>query len=306
MRRALEPDEAAALYTMLHGDIARVLPGQQTGTIDTLALLGVEHAARVDRLRLVALGDPDVDVSAALDVIASGLGVPRVHISLSQVVGHGWWGTDFTQALHDAVTTEVSGDRAVITLSGIEAIRVDGGAYSGLSGTARRWGQDLAASVGLVLAGHNVRGDVEARRLMVALTGECPGLPAAPSLGDWVDWGIPHVAARHLATASFIRLVTPCGDDLALALLDALTPEHDAYARLGYRLDVEPASLTYAARMLASEDWGGTAEAVGWLRAAARAGLTQLLAGGAPAGTRYTITPDALVIPRPPRGRWTE
>ncbi len=301
-----DPGEAGALFSMLRSDIARGLPGQASDTLDALAVLGVQHAAAIEGLRLVALGPSEVDIGAAMDVVAATLEVPHVRISLATVVGHGWSGTDVGQALGDALSLQVGAShRVVVTLSDMESLRVESGAYSGVSGTSRRWGQDLAASVGVILAGNRV-GDTNTRGLLIALTGECPELPSNPSLGDWTDWGIPHVAARHLATASIVRLDAPEGDALALALIDALGPEHETYRRLGYTLDIDPATLTYAARRLAEADWGGMAVAVGWLQASVRAGLARLLREGAPARSRYTLSPDALDIPEPPKGRYVE
>lgn len=301
--------DASDLFGLLQIELRRHLPANATA-IRQLALLAVRHAA-LRPSRVTVLAPAEIDVPNVMQALADCIGVPAFTVPLGLSAGHGWQGSGIHEWLGD--TTMASfGDKSIVTITELEVLRVPRGRYARPSPSSERATDDLARAAAQVLAGRPVPSDtakapaIPTERMSVAITGQVQDLAPNPGPGDWVDWGVSPQIARELAATQVVRLELPTGDDLALSLLEGLDDLYATYKAVGYELDIDPTTLQYAATALGRGDYGGAPAAVAWLRRAATAGLINLLEGAAPAGTRHTITPDALHIPEPPAGRWSD
>lgn len=302
------PGDAADLYALIRTDLERTL--RQREPAEQLALWAVRHAALAPS-RAVVLGPAEIEVGPVVERIAAVLGVPHVAIPLGMAAGHGWQGTGIHEWLHDRASERFA-DRALVTLTDLDALLVPRGRYDQLSASSTRAIDDLARVVAQLLACEPIPSDltkgpaIPTSGMSVALSGQAEGFTGEGSPGAWTDLGMSPQVARQLAGTPLVRLRELTGDDQVLSLLDGLAAQYRTYRLLGYRLDVDPVALSYAAAALSRGDYGGRSAAIGWLRRAADAGLVRLLEAGAPAGSLHVVTPDELVIPDPPKGRWTD
>lgn len=257
------------------------------------------------------LGPAEAEVAPVVGRIAEVLGVPHVAIPLGMAAGHGWQGAGIHEWLRDR-DSERFADRALVTLTDLDSLLLPRGRYDQLPASSTRAVDDLARVVAQLLAGEPIPSDlakgaaIPTSGMSVVLSGQVEGLSAEASPGAWIDLGMSPQVARHLAGTPTVRLRELSGDDLVLSLLDGLAAQYQLFRLLGYRLDVDPTALSYAAAALSRGAYGGRSAAIGWLRRAADAGLVRLLEAGAPAGSLHVVTPDELLIPDPPKGRWTD
>lgn len=301
--------DASDLFALLQGELRRHLPTDGTA-IRQLALLAVRHAT-LHPSRVTVLAPAEIDVPNIMQALADCIGVPTFTVPLGLSAGHGWQGSGLHEWLRDTAMASF-GDKSIVTITDLEVLRAPRGRYARLSASSERATDDLARAAAQVLAGRPVPSDssnapaIPTERMSVAITGEVQDLALNPTPGDWIDWGVSPRIARELAATQVVRLAPLVGDDLALSLLDGLDDLYATYKAVGYKLDIDPATLQYAATALGRGDYGGGSAAAAWLRHAATDGLIRLLEGAAPVDTRYTITPDALHIPEPPPGHWSD
>lgn len=297
--------ESLALYTHLRDSVADVLP-EQPQVRDRIALLALRHATMGVMSRALVLAPPDIDVASIMSALAEALDGYHLQIPLGMVSGHGWHGAGLVDWMKSCGSDT---SYALVTLTDLEALRVERGQYRGVSVTSQRFSDDVARSLAQVLAGEPLKSEagqsIHTKNLLVVVTGEGAGLEGS-SVGGLVDWGIPKTVAIQLARASLIMIKPPSPTALDLLLIDALADLTTFCRKLGFRLRIEPATYRYANSTAARDDHGGLTAAAAWIRAAAEVELIAALRAEHPAAL-ITISPDSLEVPAAaPPVRWHE
>ncbi len=308
------PADAAALYGMLLDELRRCIRGTENElTLQTIALLGVRHAAGRGHLRALIVGEPGTGKTRLVEPVAELLAMPLVRIPVAEMAETTWGGgsdlPDYIQALashlgdRGIVTGRAQAERAVVLIDDLDAAQLKPfGTSYGNSERGQREGRQRSLLTlwqgGAIPIGDDGTWSWRSARALVIAAMEGAELPPGPlSSVDLQRWGLLPNLAERMAMGTILRMHPVRGVELAWVIeQEAHRLSAPAYQSFGYTLRIDPAAARYAARVV--EKRGGTRAAVGLLRAACDRALLELVAAGAAHGTVRVIGPDD--VPRAP------
>lgn len=320
------PEDAAALYKLLREEMRRNVVGHDS-TLDRLALIGVQHMARIHSrrrliLRICLVGEAGMGKTLLSRTLAGALGVQTVYIPVGQLAEMNWSGTDLADYLggvlgplfkqHPYEVAFEMASHAVIILDDIHHLRLPGrygsastrdyqsGRQHSLLQVIRPGGTGLLRSPGL-----NVQWPSD--RSLLITCGSFPGIGPRPGAGIFEDHGMIPELSDALAAGTVLRVQSLPTSKISRVLQMQVWGMRLTFQDFGYRLDVSEEAITYLADQLASGELeGGIQSGIASLRDTAGYLLTRMVRDADPLGTRRVLAPDDLEIRNRGKGVWRE
>jgi hypothetical protein len=311
-----DADDAVALWHLFVGELEEKVR-VDGAAIRLLAAECVAHASQLLHVhppgaRLLVLAGPDaLGLSRLGSACAEAMELPHALVPITALAENGWYGRGLDKWLESLQTDGDRGSvwarRGVVTLSGLEVLRVQGGRYQASSDSTRDYRQGKAENVASLLRGEPttyVAGDGawDAQRALVILT---TAYELADQDADALEgWGLTRELAQILAAATWIRVPAASGRIIEAQVRDFLAALEQQYSLFGVALSVAPEAVRMACR-IAMERGETAAMAASWIAAPARRRLIRLLEEDARPPS-IVLGPDDADIPRPSRGTWID
>jgi ATP-dependent protease Clp ATPase subunit len=313
------PSDAATLYAMLLDELRGYIRGIENDfTLQTIALLGVRHAAGHEHLRALIVGEPGTGKTRLVESLAEILAMPLARIPVAEMAETTWGGgsdlPDYIQALasrlgdRGIVAGRALAERAIVLIDDLDAAQLKPYATSyGTSERGQREGRQRSLLTlwqgGAIPIGDDGAWSWRSERALVIAAMEGNELPPGRLASvDLQRWGLLPNLAERMAMGAILRMHPVQGVELVQVIeQEAHRLSRPAYESFGYVLKIDPAASRYAVR--SAEKLGGTRSAVGLLRAACDRALIELVAAAAAHGTVRVIGPDDVPpVPYRPLG----
>lgn len=309
------PDDARALWSLVVDEIERRVVVDPTA-VRLLATECVAHTTELMRreppgVRVVVLAAPDQQATLKLATAAAdAMDLPRVVAPVTSISESGWAGRNLADWLRDLEHDSPRQPwirRAVVVLSGLEALRVVSGAYEASSASTRDYRTGKSENIASLLRGEPVpwsTGEAmwDAQRAMVIVTTTYD--QPAHDADVLADWGLLPELARLVASATWIHVPRAEGRVAEYEIWDAIEPVRRLYEVFGVLLDVSEESVRRAA-MQAAARGETSAVAASWIVRPARQKLAAMLASG-DVHSYVVMGPDDTVPPKLGRTTWVD
>ena len=261
--------------------------------------------------RVLVLAGPDPRATLRLATVAAhAMDLPRALIPLTALSENGWHGRGLDQWLGDLSRRETWRPWArhgTVILGGLEALRIQYGAYRASSDSTRDYRVGKAENVASLLRGEPTTCEVDdcpwdAQRAMVILTTTYDSCEHdAEAL---VEWGLTPDLAQLVAPATWIPVPAARGIVAERQIWAALNPLRGLFQTFGVVLDVAAETVRRAA-IQAAERGESPTVAASWIATPARRRLAEMLEIGE-LQSHVVLGPDDTPAPPPGRGTWVD
>ena len=278
--------------------------------IPKLAMAATQHIiSPASAIRLTLIGPSGSGKTTMARALAAATNRPFVEFSMTDMVQTGWHGHQLSDLISDSLLQQASalqraGKGEIKELMG-EAVlfidEADKAAFAGLDPISRSHyvGKQqtilgLLGSNGRVIAGSH---SLPTSCMMVICGGVFSGMrrTSSPSPADIEALGFLHELVERMG---IIHVIDPMSGEALKDVLRSGLAANVATARaFGYHLEITDQALSYTANAVGN-GVAGPRSGVSWLRNAADNCLGRMLADDAPEGTRITLSPDDLCLPR--------